>query len=249
MRTKVLNLRPNVTSLEELILKVTDLVGKKKGGYICFSTVHMVVEAYDDPEFAEKVNNADYVVTDGMPIVWMQRLQGISQASRLRANDAMIALCQYAERKGFSVGFYGSSESVIEAIIQRVKRDFPNLKVAYAYSPPFRPLSEKEDEEITDQINRASPDILFVGLGCPKQERWMASHRNRIKSVMLGVGASFDFFAGNIKECPQWLSSLGLEWLFRLFQEPRRLWRRYILLNPRFILLAAMQLARIKKFD
>lgn len=247
MRIKVLSLNPNVTSLEELIKTVTNLVEQKKGGYICFSTVHMTMEAEDDPDFRKQVNSADYIVTDGMPMVWMQKLQGAKSASRLRANDAMIALLKHAEKNGFSVGFYGSSETVIEAIKQRVKRDFPDLKVSYAYSPPFRTLTEKEDEEIVKQINNASPDILFVGLGCPKQEKWMASHKSKIKSVMLGVGASFDFFAGKVPECPEWLGRLGLEWLFRLFQEPRRLWRRYIILNPRFVFLALMQLIGLKK--
>lgn len=248
-RVRVLSLLPNVTSLDGLTEKVEELIRNGKGGYVCFSTVHMVMEAYDDPSFAEIVNSADYIVTDGMPLVWMQKLQGVKEATRLRANDAMIALCRHAEKKGFSVGFYGSSPAVIEAIKNRARREFPNLKISFAFSPPFRPLSEDEDREITQQINASSPDILFVGLGCPKQEKWMSAHKDAIKSVMLGVGASFDFFAGNVKECPEWLGNLGLEWLYRLFQEPKRLWQRYLLLNPRFLILATMQLAKLKKFD
>jgi N-acetylglucosaminyldiphosphoundecaprenol N-acetyl-beta-D-mannosaminyltransferase len=243
-KVRVLSLFPNVTSLDGIIEKVEDIIKSRKGGYICFSTVHMVMEAYDNPEFAEKVNNADYIVTDGMPIVWMQKLQGAKEASRIRANDLMIELCRYAEKKGFSVGFYGSKSPVLESILRRTEKNFPNLKIVYAFSPPFRNLSAEEDEEITKAINQAGPDILFVGLGCPKQENWMADHKDKLKAVMLGVGASFDFFAGNIRECPAWLGKLGLEWLFRLIQEPKRLWRRYLLLNPRFIILAVLQLLK-----
>ncbi len=243
-KVRVLSLFPNVTSLDGIIEKVEDIIKSRKGGYICFSTVHMVMEAYDNPEFAEKVNNADYIVTDGMPIVWVQKLQGAKEASRIRANDLMIEICRYAEQKGFSVGFYGSKPSVLESILRRAEKNFPNLKIVYAFSPPFRNLSAEEDEEITKAINQANPDILFVGLGCPKQENWMADHKNKLRAVMLGVGASFDFFAGNIRECPAWLGNLGLEWFFRFIQEPKRLWRRYLLLNPRFIVLAVLQLLK-----
>ncbi|MFN3330137.1 MAG: WecB/TagA/CpsF family glycosyltransferase, partial [Pyrinomonadaceae bacterium] len=178
-KIKVLSLFPNVTSLNGIIEKVEELIKLQKGGYICFSTVHMVMEAYDNPEFAEKVNNADYIVTDGMPIVWMQKLQGAKEATRVRANDLMIELCRYAEKQGFSVGFYGSKPSVLEKILQRARKDFPNLKVVYTFSPPFRSLSDEEDAEITKAINEAGPDILFVGLGCPKQENWMADHKDK----------------------------------------------------------------------
>jgi N-acetylglucosaminyldiphosphoundecaprenol N-acetyl-beta-D-mannosaminyltransferase len=131
---------------------------------------------------------------------------------------------------------------VIDSIVERARRDFPDLKIVYAFSPPFRPLTREEDEKITSEINMAAPDILFMGLGCPKQENWMAEHREKVTAVMLGVGASFDFFAGNVKESPDWLGRLGLEWLYRLTQEPRRLWRRYLILNPRFMVLALRQL-------
>ena len=140
-------------------------------------------------------------------------------------------------------------QEVIDAIQTRAKKDLPNLKIAYAFSPPFRPLTEAEDAEITAEINAAKPDILFMGLGCPKQENWMSAHKEKLQAVMLGVGASFDFYAGNVKESPEWLGKLGLEWLFRLTQEPKRLWRRYLILNPRFMWLCAMQLLGRKKFD
>ena len=205
------------------------------GGYICFSTVHMVMEALDNAEYALIVNGADMVIPDGMPLVWMQKLQGRRDAERTRANDMMILLCELAEEKGWPVGFYGASQKVIDEIISRAKRDLPSLQVTYAYSPPFRLLNAEEEADIIREISGAGPILLFVGLGCPKQERWMAKNTGSLSAIMLGVGASFDFFAGNVKESPDWLGRLGFEWLFRLWQEPSRLWYRYLVLNPRFI--------------
>lgn len=211
-------------------------------GYVCVATVHMVMEAYDDPAFARKVNAADLVVPDGMPLVWMQKLQGAKGASRVRGNDLTINVCRYAAENGLKVGFYGGRQEVLDGIRKRASLDFPGLEIAYTYAPPFRELTAEEDAQIVDDINSARLEFLFVGLGCPKQENWMAAHDGQIVPVMIGVGAAFDFYAGNLKEAPRWLSNIGLEWLFRLAMEPRRLWRRYLILNPRFILLAVEQL-------
>jgi N-acetylglucosaminyldiphosphoundecaprenol N-acetyl-beta-D-mannosaminyltransferase len=246
-RVKVVSLNTNVCNHESAIRRVAELVEKGNGGYICFSTVHMTMESYDNAEFAARVNAADFVIPDGMPLVWMQKLQGEKQACRVRANDLMIQLCSYAEKNNLSVGFYGGKHKVIDAILERAAKDYPNLKIAYAFSPPFRPLTAEEDTKITAEINARKPDILFMGLGCPKQENWMWAHKDKLKAVMLGVGASFDFFAGNLRESPEWMGRMGLEWLFRLSQEPRRLWRRYLILNPRFVRLATLQLLRSKK--
>ena len=246
-RVRVVSLNPNVLNLESAISAIGSLVARGDGGYVCFSTVHMVMESYDDPDFGAKVNAANLIVPDGMPLVWMQRRQGRNEAQRIRANDLMIALCEYAAKNTLTVGFYGGKQEVIDAIKVRAEKDLQDLRIVYAYSPPFRPLTDDEDAEIVNDINAASPDILFMGLGCPKQENWMSAHRNRLKAVMLGVGASFDFYAGNVRECPDWIGRLGLEWLFRLTQEPKRLWRRYLILNPRFMYLAAMQLLKRPK--
>lgn len=248
-RRRVISIFPDVVNQESVVRKIAELVRKENGGYVCFSTVHMIMESFDNPEFAAKINAADLIVTDGMPVVWMQKLQGAREASRIRANDLMISLCDYAEKNNLKVGFYGGRQEVIDAILERAKRDFPQLQISYAFSPPFRPLTSEEDAEITRQIKDSETQILFVGLGCPKQENWMQAHKNDFPAVTLGVGASFDFYAGNIKESPKWLGKFGLEWLFRLSQEPRRLWRRYLILNPRFVWLAALQLLQIKKFD
>ncbi|MEP6923735.1 MAG: WecB/TagA/CpsF family glycosyltransferase [Pyrinomonadaceae bacterium] len=246
-RVRVVSLVPDVCNQERTINKIVELVGR--GGYVCFSTVHMVMESYDNAEYAAKVNGADLIVTDGMPLVWMQKLQGAKTASRVRANDLMIALCRYAEKNGLSIGFYGGRQEVIDRILKRAEKELPNLKINYAFSPPFRFLTDQEDALITAEINAAAPDVLFIGLGCPKQENWMWTHKSKLKTVMLGVGASFDFYAGEVKESPEWMGTLGLEWLFRLMQEPKRLWKRYLILNPRFIWLATLQLLGLKKFE
>lgn len=246
-RVPVVSLRPDVVTHESAIKYIAQLVEAGRGGYVCFSTVHMVMESYDNPEYGAKVNGADLIVTDGMPLVWMQKLQGARGASRVRANDLMILLCEYAAAHDLSVGFYGGRQEVIDAIKARAERELPALEIAYAFSPPFRPLTDAEDAAITAEINGRKPDLLFMGLGCPKQENWMAAHKDKLSAVMLGVGASFDFYAGNVKESPAWLGKLGLEWLFRLTQEPKRLWRRYLVLNPRFIWQAVLQLLKIKR--
>ena len=245
-RVRIVSLNVNVCNHETAIQRVAELVEKQRGGYVCFSTVHMIMESFDNPEYAQKVNAADFIIPDGMPLVWMEKLHGESEATRVRANDLMIQLCAFAEKNNLSVGFYGGKKAVIDAILTRARKDFPNLKIAYAFSPPFRPLTAEEDAEITAEITAQKPDILFMGLGCPKQENWMWAHKEKLKAVMLGVGASFDFFAGNVKESPEWLGKLGLEWLFRLTQEPKRLWRRYLILNPRFVWQATKQLIKSK---
>jgi N-acetylglucosaminyldiphosphoundecaprenol N-acetyl-beta-D-mannosaminyltransferase len=241
---RVVGLWVNVVELDALIRQLRELRERDRGGYVCFSTVHMVMESHDRPDFGQRVNGADIVIPDGMPLVWMQRLQGRKDATRVRANDLMMHLMQYAADNDLKVGFYGGRPEVIEAIKNRAASELPNLNIVYAYSPPFRPLSEVEDQQIINNINQANPDFLFMGLGCPKQETWMSDHRDRLKAIMLGVGASFDFYAGNVKESPEWLGKLGLEWLYRLAQEPKRLWRRYLILNPRFMWLAAKQLLK-----
>ena len=241
-RHRVVSLDVDQVTHDSAVERVVRLAKSGRGSYVCFGTVHMVMESHDSPEFAARVNAADMIVPDGMPMIWMQRLQKAVHPERVRANDLMMLLMAAAEQEELKVGFYGGRPEVIDAILDRARREHPRLEIAYAYSPPFRPLTPEEDADIIRQINDSGTQILFMGLGCPKQENWMAGHRDRLNCVMLGVGASFDFYAGNVKESPAWLGRLGLEWLHRLTQEPKRLWRRYLILNPRFIWQAGRQL-------
>lgn len=243
-RFRVVSLDVDQVTHEGAVDSVVALAESGNGSYVCFGTVHMAMESHGSPEFAARVNAADLIVPDGMPMVWMQKLQKAIGGERVRANDLMMMLIAKAEERGLRIGFYGGRQDVVEAMCDRARREHPNIKIAYAYSPPYRPLTTEEDLEITANIDASGTQILFMGLGCPKQENWMAEHRDRLRCVMLGVGASFDFYAGNVKEAPPWLGRLGLEWLYRLWQEPKRLWRRYLILNPRFMRLAVRQLLR-----
>ena len=222
---------------------------KQESRYICIANVHMLMEAYDSPAFKEIVNSADLVVPDGMPLVWMMRLKGQRDQQRVYGPTLMLHVLEVAARGNIPVGFYGSKPPVLESRVARMKDRYSGLNVAFSASPPFRELTPQEDVEVVKQINESNARILFVGLGCPKQEIWMANHRGKIQAVMLGLGAAFDFHAGTKPQAPAWMQRIGLEWLFRFVSEPRRLWRRYLYHNPRFVLLAIIDLLGLRKFD
>ena len=215
--------------------------------YVCVANVHVVMEAYDRPDFRQVVNGADLVVPDGMPLVWMLRRMGRRGQPRLYGAELVLRLCEVAEQRGIPVGVYGSHPQTLARLLERLRRDYPRLRVVYAHSPPFRPLTPEEDAQDVEEMRQKGVRILFVSLGCPKQERWMADHRGRVPAVMLGVGAAVDFLTGTKPQAPRWMQQAGLEWLFRLLTEPRRLWRRYLKHNPRFLLLALFHLYRWRR--
>ena len=198
-------------------------------------------------DFRNLINAADIVTPDGMPLVWMLRLKGCRNQQRVYGPTLMLHVLEMAAKENIPVGFYGGRPEVLEKLVEKMRAKFPGLNVAYAYSPPFRILSQQEDEEICQMIQKSGLRILFVGLGCPKQERWMAEHQGRIPAVMLGVGAAFDFHAGVISQAPLWIQNLGMEWAYRFLREPRRLWKRYLIQNPRFVVLALADLFGILK--
>lgn len=211
--------------------------------YVCFADVNLIVQAHQDREFREIINGAALTAPDGVPLVVALRLLGAT-AVRTCGPDSMPLVLAEAERLDVPVGFYGGTSITLERLLRRVAVEHPDLRVVFAHSPPFRPLTSCEDDEMVSQIAASSARILFVGLGCPKQERWMADHLGRVRAVMLGVGAAFDFYAGTIPRAPLWAQSVGLEWAVRLMTEPSRLWRRYLVHNPRFLFLFAQQLLR-----
>ena len=223
---------------------------REESYYACFANVHMLMEAYDSRYFQGVVNNADLVTPDGMPLVWMMRLKGERRQERVYGPALMLRLLNAAAREGIPVGFLGGESRVLESLVERMQQRYPGLKIVYAFSPPFTETGLDDDEKLVEGINQSGARILFVGLGCPKQEIWMARHRDRVHMVMLGVGAAFDFHAGVKPQAPAWVQKLGLEWSFRLLTEPRRLWRRYLHHNPRFIALAlADLLGLLKRMD
>jgi N-acetylglucosaminyldiphosphoundecaprenol N-acetyl-beta-D-mannosaminyltransferase len=211
------------------------------------ATVNNVMESYDDESFARAMQRCDLVTPDGMPLVWGLSLLGVATATRVCGPELTPALLERAAADGIPVGFYGGEPAALRALEHEVARRWPAVQVAYSYSPPFRPLSAEEDEAVTRAILDAGVRLLFVGLGCPKQERWMDEHRERLPVVSIGVGAAFDFLAGSKRQAPAWMQRLGLEWAFRLVSEPRRLWRRYLRQNPRFVALFARQLVRERR--
>ena len=211
--------------------------------YVCVATVNNVMEAWDSPEFRAITNAADLVTPDGMPLVWALKLLGFPNATRVYGPDLtplVLARRRAPKYPGRLLRRLARSPQPWPSI--RHPRAVSALQIAYAFSPPFRPLTPVEDEEIVAAINRSGARILFIGLNTPKQDYWMAAHRGRVQAVMLGVGAAFDFIAGTKRQAPRWMMRIGMEWFFRLATEPRRLWKRYLKHNPRFIVLFAFQL-------
>lgn len=213
--------------------------------YVCITGVHGVMESQRDPELRRIHNRAALVTPDGMPLVWLSRLHGQRHVGRVYGPDLMLRLCDRPPGQSYRHYFYGGAEGVPERLAAR----FPGLTVVGTCSPPFRPLTAEEDAEIVRRINAAAPDIVWVGLSTPKQERWMAAHVGRIAApVLIGVGAAFDFHAGLKRQAPRWMQRSGLEWLFRLATEPRRLARRYLTNNPLFVLRTAGQLLGLRRY-
>jgi N-acetylglucosaminyldiphosphoundecaprenol N-acetyl-beta-D-mannosaminyltransferase len=238
----ILGMRVDWTDYQQAAVQILNWARAAESRYVCAASVNNVMEAYDSLEFLRIMNEADLVTPDGMPLVWGLRLLGARGATRVYGPDLTPTVLAAAEGARVPVGFYGATDGVLAKLLVEVRRRFPALEVAYAFAPPFRPLSTDEDERIVSAINRSGVRILFVGLSTPKQERWMAAHRGRVPAVMLGVGAAFDFFAGVKAQAPHWMQNHGLEWVFRLATEPRRLWWRYLKHNPRFAALFAWQL-------
>lgn len=209
---------------------------------VCVANVHMLMEAYWHSELADVLDNADMVTPDGMPLVWMTRLLAARKQNRVAGMDILISLCQLAPQRNISVFFLGSDTPVLEKMKTKLQQKFPDLEIAGMEPLPFRPLTTVEDDAIIQKINQSGASLLFVALGCPKQEYWMHQHKNKIQAVMIGLGAVFPVFAGVHKRAPLWIRESGLEWLYRLIQEPGRLWSRYVRTIPPFICLASKQL-------
>jgi len=243
----VLGVRVDAVQIADVVRQMEDWIARREScQYIAVTGMHGVTEAQHDARFKAVLNSAGLVVPDGMPLVWMLRWLGARSATRVYGPDLTLAVLKQAEAAGIPIGFYGSTSEVIEHMVRNLRRRFPGVRVVFAEAPPFRPLTPEEDERTTSAINAAGVRILFVGLGTPKQDRWMHAHRGRVQAVMLGVGAAFDFLAGMKPQAPRWMQRSGLEWLFRLATEPRRLWRRYLRQNPRFAVLAVAQILRAR---
>ena len=229
-------------SWSQTLMKISSWSAARESRYVCLCNVHSVVTANTDPTYKSVVSLADLAMPDGMPVAWMLRRFGFSGQQRINGPDLMWRYCAQAEKRGEKIFFYGGSESTLVLLEKKLRATFPKLQLAGFYSPPFRDAAQAEEDEVVARINQSGAGVVFVGLGCPKQEFWMAEHRGRINAVMLGVGAAFDYHAGMIKRAPLWMQKTGLEWLHRLASEPQRLWKRYLVTNTLFILKSARQL-------
>jgi N-acetylglucosaminyldiphosphoundecaprenol N-acetyl-beta-D-mannosaminyltransferase len=238
----ILGMRVDWTSYSDATRRIVAWAKSGQSRYVCVASVYNVMLAHDHRAFLRVMNGADLVTPDGMPLVWGLRALGVNEATRVYGPDLTPFVLDRAQSEGLPVGFYGGSPEVLSGLLTRVRERWPALDVPYAFSPPFRPLPDLEDRRITREINAAGPSILFVGLGCPKQENWMADHQGKVNAVMVGVGAAFDFMAGMKRQAPRFMQRTGTEWLFRLATEPRRLWKRYLKHNPRFVMHFSSQL-------
>jgi N-acetylglucosaminyldiphosphoundecaprenol N-acetyl-beta-D-mannosaminyltransferase len=238
-QTNVLGVRVSAINMEMAVRTIEDWIVQQESHYVCVTGVHGVMESQRDKALLRIHNAAGLVTPDGMPLVWLSRLMGFPQVERVYGPDLMLAVCA---KQGYRQFFYGGSPGVAERLASRLQSRFPGLQVAGVYSPPFGALSPEEDTAVVEHLNVANPDIVWVGISTPKQECWMAEHIGRLSApVLIGVGAAFDFHAGLKKQAPYWMQWSGLEWLFRLLMEPRRLWRRYLINNPRFLWLVLLQ--------
>lgn len=235
----------------EIALRVVDAwIAYHAKCYICVTPVHSVMDCQRDPDLLRIFNASGFTTHDGTPLVWLCRLKGFHHVDRVYGPDMMLTLCEDGVRKGYRHCFYGGAEGIPEQLAAVLEERFPGVQVAGTCSPPFRLLTPEEDQQTVEEINAAKPDIVWVGLGAPKQERWMSAHIEQLDvPVLIGVGAAFDFHAGAKRQAPYWMQRSGLEWLFRLLTEPRRLWKRYLVDNTLFVALIVMQFLGLRRYS
>jgi len=248
-QVNVLGVGISVLDLSTALAAIADAVKARRKGYICVTGVHGVMEAQADPGFKAILNRAFLCTPDGMPMVWAGKLNGHPEMTRVYGPDLMLDVCAWSEKSGCRHFFYGGAEGVAELLAEKLKVKFPGLIVTGTFTPPFRALSPEEEKKLQEHIRVSQPDILWVGLSTPKQEKFMAEYLPKLDvTLMLGVGAAFDFHSGRVRQAPRWMQRSGLEWFYRLCCEPRRLAKRYLRNNPLFILKFSSQLLGLKKY-
>jgi N-acetylglucosaminyldiphosphoundecaprenol N-acetyl-beta-D-mannosaminyltransferase len=237
----VLSSQIDVVSMAQAVARIEGWAAAGQSRMVAICNAHSVVTASGDEHFRAALAMADMATPDGAPVAWMLRRQGASAQRRVSGPDLMLAYCAQAAARGEAVYLYGSTPETLRNLTIRLPQRFPGLRVAGSWSPPFRPPTPEEDSADVDRINASGAHTVWVSLGCPKQELWMAAHRGRVHAPMIGVGAAFDFHAGTVRRAPIWMQRAGLEWLHRLLSEPRRLWRRYLVTNTLFLAGAVRQ--------
>jgi N-acetylglucosaminyldiphosphoundecaprenol N-acetyl-beta-D-mannosaminyltransferase len=242
----VLGTRVDAITRADAADRVTRWALRAESRSVAVATVNNVMEGHDDPDYLAVMRRADLITADGMPLVWALKLFGAPVARRVAGTELTLAILRRAAPNGIPVGFFGGTPEVLDRLRGWAEATFPGLDVAFIASPPFRPLSEEEEEQVVADIAASGARIVFVGLGCPKQELWMDRVHGRLPAVTVGVGAAFDFLSGSKRRAPRFMQRAGLEWAFRLGSEPRRLWRRYARHNPRFVALFIAQLLHLR---
>ena len=237
---EILKTNINVTNMSDTVKYIGEHLEDLRGKYICVSNVHTTVMSYENEEYRKIQNSAAMALPDGAPLSSYSRRKGYKQAQRVTGPDLMLELFAISKEKGYRHYFYGATEETLQSMRKVIERDYPGMEIAGMYAPPFRALTPEEDEQVVARINASAPDFIWVGLGAPKQEQWMYQHMGQLQGVLIGVGAGFDYLAGYIKRAPRWMQKLSLEWLYRLLQDPKRLWRRYFTSNVKFICLTRM---------
>jgi len=244
-KNKIITTFISTGKYEEFIHKILEMSKNKVSSYVCVSNVHMTIEAYQSKSFCDVVNHADIATPDGMPLAKaMKFLYGITQ-DRVAGMDLMPDLMKISEEKNLSIFLYGSTDETLAKIVSKAKVEFPHLELN-VYSPPFRTMTDIEKEDILTMINQKNPDFVFVALGCPKQEKWMDEHKNKINSCMIGLGGALEVYAGIKDRAPQWMQDYSLEWIYRLVQDPKRLWKRYLVTNTLFVFLLFKQIIKVR---
>jgi N-acetylglucosaminyldiphosphoundecaprenol N-acetyl-beta-D-mannosaminyltransferase len=249
-RANVLGVGVHAINIPMAIELVDSEVQGDSKGYICVTGVHGIIEAQSDSNFKNILNSAFLNVPDGMPTVWLGKIQGFSRMNRVYGPDLMLEVCKMSEQKGYTHFLYGGNKGIAEELKEKLISVFPGIKILGTFTPPFRPLNLEEEANLIDTVSKLKPDIFWVGISTPKQEKFMAEYINKLDTkLMIGVGAAFDIHAGRKKDAPNWIKQIGLQWLHRFFQEPRRLWKRYLINNPLFIYLITLQLLGLRKYS
>jgi len=245
-KQKILSFNINIISTQELINQVKNFLILKKGHYISISNVHQCIEAHDNKDFAEVINNADLAIPDGRPIYWTLKLLGHKEAEHLPGYYVTRNLCKFAADNNLKIGFYGGEKESLDKCVLNLRNEYQGLEVDYVYSPPFRSLNKEEKKKIIKDIKDSKIEILFVCLGCPKQEYWMAENKNYLQCTSIGIGEAVNIISKKPKLAPKWIESIGMRWLTRIILEPRRLFWRYFYTNTKFVFCFLKQYLRFK---
>ncbi|NMC78312.1 MAG: WecB/TagA/CpsF family glycosyltransferase [Chloroflexi bacterium] len=249
-RLNILGVGVSAIGMADALHKVDEWIHTRQPHYVCVTPAHAIMECQRDPKLADIYNHSGLTTPDGMAIVWLLKWYGYAGVERVYGPDLLQAVCQVSPARGYRHYFYGGTPAVVAQLAQKLQRSYPGLQVVGFESPPFRPLSEAEDAAGVERIRAAQPDVVWVGIGSPRQERWMQAHLDRLEvPVLVGVGAAFDFLSGAKRQAPPWMQRMGLEWFFRLLSEPGRLWRRYLLGYPQFVVLVLLQRLGLRRYS